>query len=209
MFSENGFEVINNGINTDAFCFNPEIRNAMRIKLGVESKYVLGFIGRLSEQKNPLFLIDVFYEFQKNYPDSVMLIIGEGDLRSTMEEKIYEYGLSECVILTGAISYCADYYQAMDCFLLPSNFEGLGIVLVEAQCSGLPCIASNNVPKSVNLTGNVSFLETISAKEWAQKIAEIKNIDYKRSSQQQTIIEKGYDSKKLASHLQEIYLSYT
>jgi len=209
MFSDNKFEVINNGINTDSFSFNFPKRDVARRKLGVESKFVLGFIGRLSEQKNPLFLIDVFYEFQKNYPDSVMLIIGEGDLRSTMEEKIYEYGLSECVILTGAISDCAEYYQAMDCFLLPSKFEGLPVVLIEAQCSGLQCIVSSNVSKSANLTGSVIFLETNSAQTWAEKISEIKNIDYKRSSQQQKIIAKGYDSQKLALYMQEIYLSNT
>lgn len=209
MFCNSDFEIVNNGIDTNHFDYSYEKRMLMREKLKLNNKFVVGFVGRLSPEKNPIFLIEVFYQYYKINSNCILLIIGQGSLEFEIKEKIKEYNLDNNVIFTGVVNDCADYYQAMDCFLLPSNFEGLGVVLIEAQCSGLHCIASNNVPKSANLTDNVSFLETDSAREWAQKIAEIENSGFIRSSQQNVIKEKGFDSKKLASRLQNIYLSET
>ncbi len=138
-------ELIYNAIEVEQFCFSPETRTEVRKALQLENQFVVGFVGRLSTQKNPLFLMDIFSCIHQRHPQAALLVIGEGEYRSAMEKQAEEQGLSHCVHFLGRRDDVPKLYCAMDCFVLPSLFEGLGIVLVEAQAAGLSCFASAQV----------------------------------------------------------------
>lgn len=151
--------IINNAIDLDRFKFNVEIRQKLRDRLKVSDELVVGHIGRFCQQKNQLFLLNVFQELLKVKPSSKLLLIGNGEMDDELKFKAYEMNLSGSVIFAGVKRLPEDYYQAMDCFVLPSLYEGLGMVAVEAQVSGLPCIVSNNVPDGVTVNDNVVHLK--------------------------------------------------
>ena len=162
-------DMIYNAIDTDRFAFNKEIRDRVRKDLDIENKHVYGFAGRIAYQKNPLFLMDVFREIGKRDNEAAFLVCGDGDLMEETRAKALEYGLS--VLFVGSVANVQDYYQAMDVFILPSRFEGLGIVLIEAQCCGLPCVASSDViPMDAKVTDLVEFVSlNDNPDEWARK----------------------------------------
>lgn len=138
--------------------------------LGKKEKIVFGHVGRFMEQKNQSFLLDVFNEYQNLNPDSALLIVGDGPLRAELEQKAADLKITDKVIFAGVHKHPERYYQAMDCFLLPSLYEGLGMVCVEAQVSGLPCFVSTEVPREVSV-GTVDFIPLKnSAREWAKEI---------------------------------------
>lgn len=161
--------MIYNAIDTKKFAFNENVRNRIRKNLCVENKHVYGFAGRIAYQKNPLFLMDVFNEIKKIDADAAFLVCGDGDLMAETKNKADELGLY--VNFVGTVSNVQDYYQAMDVFVLPSHFEGLGIVLIEAQCCGLPCVASADViPQDAKVTDLVEFVKLAdSPKKWAER----------------------------------------
>jgi glycosyltransferase involved in cell wall biosynthesis len=199
------FILINNGIETEKFIYNTEIRDEYRKKFDIENKFVLGHVGRFSPQKNHDFLIDIFKEIHDENNDCVLMLIGDGELRTKIENKVKKLGLQNDVIFTGIRSDIAELYQAMDLFVFPSLYEGLGIVLIEAQASGLKCFTSNKVvPKDVNVTGLVNFLDLDkSAQYWANRIMTNKN--YRRNLTLDTIKGAGYDVYQIATNLQKWY----
>ena len=192
-FEKGNIFVLNNAIDVDKFKFDLKIRKKIRSKLSIkESQFVIGHIGRFVAQKNHDFIIDMFYEYSKKDSDSVLVLAGQGPLLNNIKEKIKKLGLESKVIFTGQIDNANEYYQAFDLFLFPSLYEGLGMVLIEAQCSGLPCIASTEVPKIAKLTDLVSFLSlNQNANEWADEILKYKNI--KRTNRVKEIANGGYD----------------
>ena len=155
------FEVISNAIEPEKFKYDEKTRKLIRKKLGVEENFVIGHVGRFSEQKNHEFLINMFSKFAKTCPNSRLLLIGEGELKNKIENLVKKLEISNQVILLEPKSNIQDYYQAMDVFVLPSKFEGLGIVLVEAQANGLQCICSNVVPDEVKI---INTLEKVPLK---------------------------------------------
>lgn len=156
--------MIYNAIDTERFAFNQTKRDEMRKMLGMEGKNVYGFSGRLAYQKNPLFLMEIFAEIAKLDKDAAFLVCGDGNLAEETRRKADELGIA--VYFAGAVQNIEDYYQAMDCFILPSRFEGLGIVLIEAQCAGLPCVTSADVvPKDVGVTDLLTFISLSDATE--------------------------------------------
>lgn len=176
-FGNKPAEMIYNAIDTDRFAFNKEVRDRIRKDLNIENKQVYGFAGRISYEKNPLFLMDVFKEIQKRNSEAVFLVCGDGDLMEETKARAHENGLS--VLFVGFVSNVQDYYQAMDVFVLPSRFEGLGIVLIEAQCCGLSCVASADViPGLAKATELVEFVPlNDNPDEWAEKAMGFKQVD--------------------------------
>ena len=167
---------------------------------------MVGHIGRFNMQKNHKFIIKVFNEIQKLEPNSILLLIGDGELKDTIENQIDSLGLKSKVKFMGVRKDTFNLYQAMDVFLLPSLFEGLPVVAVEAQDSNLPIIASDTITKEIDLTPNVSFLSLSSAPEiWAKDILNKKT---KRRSNTLLLKKKGYDVKDEASKLTEFYSQY-
>lgn len=148
-------KIINNAIDIEKFKFDPEARKKLRKEFGFKNDdYVIGNFGRLIPQKNQLFLIDVFAEFKKKNPNAKLLIIGEGELRDKLEEKIASYGLSKDVRIEGFRKDLNKCYSALDLFAFPSIYEGLGMVAVEAQVNGLTVLSSIFVPEDANI-GNL------------------------------------------------------
>ncbi|WLR49052.1 glycosyltransferase family 1 protein [Halobacillus litoralis] len=172
MYREKKYSIVKNAISTKEFYFNEDVRKEYRKSLNVKDNFVIGHIGRFHHQKNHGFLIDIFYEFQKNNKESSLLLIGEGEVKDEIEAKVKEYGISEKVIFTGVRSDVPELFQAMDAFVFPSLYEGFGIVLVEAQASGLKCYTSSKVvPEEVNVTGEVNYISiTDPAKTWSKAI---------------------------------------
>ena len=174
LFGEKGirlekYKVINNAIDTERFRFDQQVRQSIR----KDDKVIIGFVGRLSDQKNPLFAVDVFAEFHKKRPDSVLWMVGEGELRNALEKKIDESGLRDHAVLFGRRDDVQDLMQAMDVLIFPSAWEGLGIAAIEAQCSGLSVLASDRVPKAANVAGLITYLPlSLTADDWAEKMEE-------------------------------------
>lgn len=152
-------DIVYNAIDFDLYKPNPKIRKQMRQKCGFKDKdIVLGFVGRLCEQKNPLFLLDVLKELQKDKVSYKLLVVGDGEYRAKFEEKVRFLGLERNVVMVGVQQHVAEWYQAMDMFLLPSLFEGLPVVAIEAQAVGLKCLFSDSITRECDICSNVTFL---------------------------------------------------
>lgn len=201
--------VIHNAINVQKFAYSPETRWKKRKELSIpDDVFVVFFVGRLDPQKNPMFLIKVFEELNCKARNSILLVAGDGNMKKTIEEYVVEKGLTEKVWLLGNRSDVHELMQAADVFLLPSRFEGLGIVLVEAQAAGLPCFTSKDVvPEEANVTKTVRYVSlNESPVVWAEMIFDrIKNGEA-RQDRSVSIAAKGYSSKDAAMQLQEAYL---
>lgn len=141
-----GYRFIPNGIEVERFRFDPAVREQVRGELGVEGQFVIGHVGRLCDQKNQDFLLEVFAQVKRRRPESRLLLVGEGELLGRLKEKAGELGVAESVIFYGPASRVERLLWAMDVFAFPSRFEGLGIAAVEAQAAGMPVAASEFVP---------------------------------------------------------------
>ena len=199
------FTVLNNAIETKKFDYSHQVRQEMRSRLGIENKLVIGHVGRFETQKNHEFLIRLFAGIRKIRPDAVLLLVGDGTLRPQIEAQIQQECLSDCVILAGVQSDVSPWYQAMDVFVLPSLFEGLGIVAVEAQTSGLPCVISDTVSKECMVTDNlVSIMRlTDHTDAWAAHI--LSRVAEPRRGRKEEVARNGYDILENARWLEHFY----
>lgn len=165
------FEVVYNAIDLDRFRFNEEARAQARADLGlVGDQFAIGHVGRFTAQKNHAFLIDVFTEVAKRRDDAVLLLVGSGEAGASVKALVDERGLSNRVKFLGQRSDANRLYQAFDAFVLPSLYEGLCLVGVEAQVSGLPCLLSDAITREVDVTGGCKFLPINSSAVWADEI---------------------------------------
>lgn len=213
MFGNKPFTVINNGVDTNVFAFNSQIRNQYRLKLRYKSdNIVIGNVGYFSPVKNQSFIVDIFYELTKNNTQYRLLLIGEGELRTALQTKVRSLGIEDYVIFTGNVDNVADYLNAMDLILMPSLHEGLPLSLIEQQANGLTCVVSDAISKEVDKTGNVVFLPLeSSASMWADYI-ELLQCHKDRSQKSQeaidSIIRNGYCIRKEAEKLADVYNRY-
>lgn len=202
----NRLKIVKNGIDIQKFRYNSEIRTSIRNELNISQDTVLlGHVGRLSAEKNQMFLLDVLNELSKKKDNYKLLLIGSGDDKDQIENRINYLGLQDKVILLGNVSNVCDYMQAMDIFLFPSLFEGLGIVAIEAQGAGLPVIASENVPEDICITQLVSRISLNNLNKWIQKI---ESIDVsKRIDVTSDIVAAGYDITDTAKVIRKTYIN--
>lgn len=165
------FHVIHNAVERKKFEYNIEKRQRIRKELGIKEGHVFGHVGNFCYQKNHYFLIDIFEEIHKQDANSVLVLAGDGIRFHQVEQIIARKGLNNSVKLLGRRKDADLLYQAMDAFIFPSNFEGLGIVGIEAQSAGLPCFMSAQVPKECKITEKCYFLSLkFSADYWAKEI---------------------------------------
>ena len=150
--------MIKNGVELERFAFNPGTRDRIRGELQLEHAFVVGHVGRFAYQKNHEYLIDAFAAIRRRVDDAKLLLVGEGILFDQAREKVKRLGLEEDVIFYGASYDVGGLMQAMDLFALPSRFEGLPVVGVEAQAAGLPVLFSDRVTRQAGLTEHVWFL---------------------------------------------------
>lgn len=208
MFKDKPFRWIKNGINISDFQFDENTRKEYRKKLGIDNNTtVIGFIGRYREQKNPLYMLEIFKEYTLINCKSVLVMIGIGEMKDAVDKKIKELRLEQKVIQLGKREDTSNLYKMMDAFLLPSLYEGLPVVLVEAQSSGLDCFVSDTTTKQVNLTELINFCSIKnSPTQWAKLMnQQIKK--HKREDYAEQMTNKGFDMKDVAKELEKIYLS--
>ena len=211
-FDEGKVTIINNAIDVEKFIYNEDIRKKVRNELKEKCKseinddtLVVGHIGRFVKQKNHDFLIDIFNEMHKENENSVLLLIGQGTLQNEIKEKVDKLGLANSVKFIGQVTNANDYYNAMDVFVLPSLYEGLGMVLIEAQYAGLNCYCSEAIPKEAylsNLLTQITLSE--SSSKWAEKIIDGQN-KFTRKNMTEELKDSGYDIKKEAKKLEDKY----
>lgn len=171
-FPGKSFDVINNGIDLKKFQYNEDVRSSFRRKYDLCNNYVVGHVGRFSEQKNHKKLIAIFEKLCKIRPDAKLVLIGDGELKSEIEDIVHKKNLN--VLFVGVSDEVECWLQAMDVMVLPSLFEGLPLGIVEAQASGLPCILSDTVSPMTKITDIVKFVILNSDNmEWAQIINDI------------------------------------
>lgn len=198
--------IIKNGIDVQKFEFSEKKRNSLREKLNLQNKFVIGNIGRLVTQKNQLFLLDIFAQVLQEKRNAILLIIGDGNQKKLLKQRAEDLLIQKQVFFLGVREDVADLLNVMDVFALTSIYEGLGIVLVESQANGLPCIASDVIPKEVKMSENFSFLPLdASISEWSKQILNSSRIV--SSQAKSNVIFAGYDIHNSAKKLQEIYLS--
>lgn len=176
MFEKNKVNVIKNAINCEKFMFNCEKREVLRNELGINHKFVLGHVGRFSKEKNHIFLIDVFAKCKNINNNSLLLLIGDGPFMEQTKEKVRSLGLENDVIFLGQSNNMCDLYNVMDVFVLPSLFEGVPVVAVEAQCNGLPCFISSKITNEIAIDKTIFIDLSKSSSEWANIILSEGNI---------------------------------
>lgn len=152
------FQFIPNGIDTGRFRFDPAVRRAVRAELGLADQFVIGNVGRLCYQKNQEFLLDVLADLLKRNPDSRLLLAGEGEDKPFLVRKAEGLHIADKVLFYGTTGHVERLLWAMDAFVFPSRFEGLGIAAIEAQAAGLPVVCSEHIPPEVHITPNIRSL---------------------------------------------------
>ena len=205
MFKNNSFKIIRNAIELDRFSYDSIIREKKRKELGLCNKFVIGNVGRYCYIKNQSFLLDIFKYIVARHPNSHLLLIGKGEDYYKLTNKVRNSNLK------GKVSFLIDradineIYQTLDVFVLPSLFEGLPVVCVEAQANGLPCFVSSNISKEVLLTCNAKMLDlTRGAQYWAEQILKADIGRYSAAKRQ--LKNKGYDVIVEAQKLKEWYI---
>ena len=204
-------KIMPNAIELEQFAFCQEIRDTYRKKYGLENCFVLGHVGRFEYQKNHEFLIQFFYEISKQISSARLVLLGDGTLVERVKEQVRIFGIENKVLFLGRVDNVNDWYQVMDVFCMPSRFEGLGFVLVEAQASGLPCITSNSIADEVLLTEDIIRLPFDIAvwKNEAIAIYEDQSKRLKKRSENiaiETLKKAGYDIKEQIKCIEEEYI---
>lgn len=191
----NKYEVLYNAIELSKFRFDKKKRSTLRKSLNIDDDFfIVGHVGRFTYQKNHEFLLDVFREIVKVQDKSILVLIGDGPNRKKIEDKAKIYGISDKVYFLGQRDDVADLYQAMDVLVLPSRFEGLCIVAIEAQMASLPCICSDRLPEEASVTNEyISLSLDQSAKKWAEKVLKMRK--HIRKDNTDVLRSAGYDAE--------------
>lgn len=210
MFAERSYLFYKNGIDCARFGFNHDVRQQTRQNFCIpETAWVIGHVGRFDRiQKNQSFLIDIFSAFKRIHPQSFFLLVGDGDTKVEIEAKAKRLGLMDSIRFVGNRSDTENFYSAMDCFVLPSFFEGLPVVGVEAQASGLPCLFADTVTRETQVLSNVCFLSLSDAPHvWAEKCLELikSNVDREKGLFEVKMAE--WDLSETVPKLEVFYLS--
>lgn len=208
LYGKYPYTLLNNAIELDQFRYQDALRQQYREEFGVKDEYLIGHIGHFTEPKNHFFLIDIFAQFHRLEPASKLLLISDGPRFEQVKEKVAALGLQDAVIFAGRRSDVAGIYSAMDLFILPSCWEGLPLVMVEAQVNGLPLLVSDVVTKVAKCTDRVFYkpLED-GAEAWAETLREILHTPYdRREDAREAIAAKGFDIREEAAKLRKLYL---
>ena len=205
--NNNNYTIIRNAIETQNFIYNEKTRNKIRKLLNInENTFLIGHVGRFTNQKNHNFIIETMFRFfiKEPFADVKVILIGDGELEGKIKNKIKKYNMEDKFIFTGNIPNTNEYYQAIDLFILPSKYEGLPLVGIEAQTACVPCIISNKVTDEVKITNLVEFLP-LDEKVWVDMIIEKMNTKHQRKDMTKQIKEKGYDIDTEVKRLESIY----
>lgn len=209
MFSKNEINnkpnyILFNGIEIKDFSYDYVERQNIRKELGLTEKYVVGTVGRFVPQKNPYFILKIIKELITLDKNVMFIWVGDGPLLDDIKKTAKKKQLDKNICFVGSTKNTRKFYLAMDCFVLPSVYEGLGIVNIEAQTIGLPCVVSNKVPIEAKVTNLIEFVPLeISALKWAKKIMAKKTVV--RTDNTELVRKMGYDRYDTAQKLYHIY----
>lgn len=204
LFGNSEVKVIHNAVDYEKFKFNGAKRDELRKELGIENNLVIGNVGRFTTQKNHTFLIDIFNEIHKQNENTSLMLVGIGEKEQEIRDKVIRLGLEKNVKFMGFCNNTNELFWCMDVFLMPSLYEGLPVVGVEAQCTGLPCFVSKDViTDEVKIANNVTFIELEkTAEEWADIIL---NSDLERKDTYQELKNAGYFIEQTVEELEKFY----
>lgn len=198
--------VLPNAVDVEQFRCNPSVRREVREELGAGERLVIGHIGRFNKQKNHHFLLEIFHALYQKHPESMLVLAGDGPLRPVIEKKVRKFGLESHVAFLGVRKDVSRLMQGFDVFLFPSLFEGLPVVMVEAQAAGLRCIVADTITREADVSGRVEFYSLRqSAEAWADRIL---SGSFERRDASEELSSKGYDIKKMSRWLTEFYLTH-
>lgn len=207
MFGDKPFRIINNAIDSEKFAFDKKKRETKRKELGLENNFIIGNVGRFEIQKNQKFSIKVFEECLKIDNSARLILIGTGSMYEEIQKIIKAKNLGDKILLLGNRKDIAELYQAMDVFLFPSLFEGLGIVGIEAQAAGTPTVCTDTLPKEINVTPLLHRVSlNITAKEWAEEVVRASKDNLAHKNTTQYLKEANYDIYSLVNSLEQFYL---
>lgn len=201
-------KILNNGIDLLKYKFSPNIRRQMRNNLQISDDcIVLGHVGRFTAEKNQIYIVNMLKRYISIYPndDVKLILIGSGNELDKVKQKVRDLDLDNKIYFMGALGNISDYLQAMDVFLFPSVYEGLGIAGIEAQATGLPVICSMGIPKTMKVTNNVTFIDLNKMDDWCHEIHKVKN--YTRKNLTNMITENGYNIVNTADIVRKMYFS--
>ncbi len=204
--SKEKIKIIHNTIDTTRFKYDREKRKKARLEFGLKEEIVLGFVGRLELSKNISFLLNILCDVLIKNKNIKLFIVGDGSLRTQLIKEVREKGIEDNVVFTGRRVDTDYIYNAIDCFLLPSLYEGFPIALLEAQCTGLKCIISDLITEEVCVTSNVKRLPLTNEEKWISEILSVKQEMKKRTDQSELLRENGFDSDIEIIKLEKMYL---
>ena len=199
--------ILHNAIDVRRFAFQPETRRGLRQRYGLSDCFVIGHVGRFNVQKNHGRLLEIFAEVVRGAPEARLALVGVGELQQAVRDKARAMGLQDRVLFLGQMANVHEWYQAMDCFVLPSLFEGLPVVGVEAQAAGLPCFFSDRVTDEILLSPSAERVPLQAGNDaWARAVLAARGEKTDRESGADLVRRAGYDIRVEARKLQALYL---
>ena len=200
------YSILHNGINTNEYKFDDNVCDEYRKKLNVQDKFVVGHIGRFEKQKNHIFLIKVFREILKIRPQSVLVLVGSGSLKSHIKQMASDLGISSKIIFLERRNDIPKLMMAMDVMIFPSLYEGMPNVVIEAQTTGLPCLVSDTVTDDCGLTNKVKFLSLKQMPStWAESACDVVEDNYNRHDSYKQIKAANYDIEDVANEFLNLF----
>lgn len=189
--------ILHNALDLNVYQFDEQARNNIRKEFSIDDNVkIIGHVGRFSKQKNHTFLLDIFSEIHKKNPDTVLMLVGKGELEDKIKEKIKALNLEDSVIFTGVRSDIPALLSAMDVFVFPSFYEGMPNTVIEAQATGLPCLIADTITKEANVTGLVRYMPLKAPEKWAKEALNM--ISDTRMQTKKIMIENGYDIESVS-----------
>lgn len=207
VYKSKKYTLIRNGVDSRKYAFNNETRTHIREKLGVNDKIVIGHVGRFVYQKNHDFILEAFEKFHSLHPNSVLLLVGEGELFKKMQDKAAQMQIQDSVIFFGVTYDIPQVLHAMDLFIFPSRFEGLGIVAVESQANGVPTVCADTIVEEVNITDCFFRVNGWDTNIWAKEMYNVYTTTPHTSDCRDQIAAGGYDIRKTVEELEKFYLT--
>jgi glycosyltransferase involved in cell wall biosynthesis len=207
LFGSRDHMILKNGVDLEHFAFEAEKRNEARRELGITDKFVVGHVGRFTEQKNHEFIIRVFQKYAEIDQDAVLLLVGDGPKENEIKQLVHTKHLDKKVLFAGTTPNTDRMYSAMDVFIFPSKFEGVPLTLIEAQANGLHCLISDKISSEVIQTKLVDVLSINTEEEWVDRI---KTMRPERNAEDSTnairqLTEAGFSLKETAQKLNDFY----
>jgi glycosyltransferase involved in cell wall biosynthesis len=198
---------LRNGVEAKKFAYNNLARVRKRRELGIgDGTFLLGHVGRFSVEKNHSFIIDIFYEIRKKNNKAMLMLVGEGPLKTEIEKKVKKLNIDSSVMFLGGRNDVSELLQAMDVMVFPSHHEGVPVSIIEAQASSLKCVVSKAVPKSADIGANLINFHSLKSEviNWVNEIEE----PYKRDRNLEVeLSESGYNIFYTSKEIQQYYLS--